>query len=465
MRTRLLLVLLSLVALLLIASGTLLAQSYAAGLSQTRFFALLGDAGNLAGPADAVLREGVGKLRLAELLRNDEAVHDVRVTVIDSNGDPVPGLEGDTRIATGDIDGAKHAALAGQPPARPRTVWPWRREPLVVGAPVGRESQIVGAVIVVAPTDDLRGQVADRLLLLAAGGSAVLLLVSLIGVLPLARWILRPVEDLATAVRRITAGDSDARVPEREGPPELRGLAAAFNRMAESVSAALERQRAFAADASHQLRNPLTTLRLRIDNLALHVKPAGERDLHAALSETDRLAATIDVLLDLARAEATADELHVVDVAKIAAGRVEALRPAFADAGIALRLSAPEACPAYCHAAGVEQALDALLDNARKFGGSTPVEVTVAAGSNGVRVRVRDHGPGLSEAERSSAGERFWRSPRHQNVDGTGLGLTIARALLANGGGRLELHDALPGLAADIVLPALDAVDQGRASR
>jgi signal transduction histidine kinase len=242
-------------------------------------------------------------------------------------------------------------------------------------------------------------------------------------------------------------------VPEHPGPPELRGLATAFNRMAASVSAALARQRAFAADASHQLRNPLATLRLRMDNLTLHVGPAGQRDLDAALDEADRLAVTIDVLLDLARAEATAAELRVVDVAAITAGRVAAWRPRFAGEQIPLKLSAPGACHAQCHAAAVEQAIDALLDNARKFGGTTAVDVTVTAAADGVHVRVRDRGPGLSDEERSCAGERFWRSPRHQNVDGTGLGLTIAGALLVNGGGRLELHDGRPGLAAEIVLP------------
>lgn len=73
-----------------------------------------------------------------------------------------------------------------------------------------------------------------------------------------------------------------------------------------------------------------------------------------------------------------------------------------------------------------------------------------------MRVRVRDHGPGLPAQERSAAAERFWRSARDQNVDGTGLGLTIARTLLETCGGRLELHDGRPGLAVDIVLPLAD---------
>lgn len=454
MRTRLLFVLLPLVALVLIASGTLLAQSYAARVSQTRLFELLGVVDNLTGPADSVLREDAGKPRFNELRRNDEAIHDVRAILIDTTGRRVLGSTDGMGITASEIERAERAALAGQAPARPDVAWPWRPQPYVVGASVGRERQIVGAVIIVAPTDGVRRQIAEHLALLAIGGAAVLLLLTLVCVLPLARWILRPVSDLAAAVHGITAGESRPRVPEDGGPPELRGLAAAFNRMVVSVNAALERQRTFAADASHQLRNPLTTLRLRLDNLALHVGPGGDRDLRAAIEETDRLTVTIDVLLELARADATAAELRVIDVATTARERVEAWRARFAEAQIPLRLADGGACHARCHPGALEQALDSLLDNARKFGAGTAVDVTVAPLKDGIRVRVRDHGPGLSDEERSRAAERFWRSPRHQHVVGTGRGLTIAQGLLVGSGARLELHAARPGLAADIVLPA-----------
>ena len=104
--------------------------------------------------------------------------------------------------------------------------------------------------------------------LLAGLGISVLLLATVVGVLPVVRWVLRPVDELGATAARLAAGDLTARASERGGPPELRGLAAAFNRMAASLGAALERQRAFVADASHELRNPLGTLRLRLDALA-----------------------------------------------------------------------------------------------------------------------------------------------------------------------------------------------------
>ena len=113
MRTRLLLVLLPLVALVLIASGTLLAQSYAARLSQARFFEPLGDIENLTGPADSVLREDAGKQRFNELLRNDEAIHDVRAILIDTAGRRVLGSIAGTGITASEVERAERAALAG----------------------------------------------------------------------------------------------------------------------------------------------------------------------------------------------------------------------------------------------------------------------------------------------------------------------------------------------------------------
>lgn len=456
MRTRLLLVLLPLLALLLVALETPLAQSHAERLSQERFLKLVGAIEELAGIADPVLREGSDAQRLKALLRSTERIHDSRLFVVDDVGDVKIPAGRDDPANPGAIARATAAALAGLSPDRPATAWPWRREPFVLAAPLGDGGRPPGAVVAVAPTAGVRREIRDRLLLLAAAGLAVLLLATFVCLLPLARWVLRPVDELTAGVQRITAGEPDSRVPERGGPPELRGLATAFNAMAASVARALERQRAFAADASHQLRNPLTALRLRLDSLALHIAPDGERELRSALDEAQRLSTTIDVLLRLARAEATAAEMTVLDVGRIAAGRVEVWAPAVAAAGAELMLSVTDACHASCDASAIEQALDAVLDNALKFGDGAAVEVSVTRHGDDVRVRVRDHGPGLTAQERSAAAERFWRSARDQNVDGTGLGLTIARTLLETCGGHLELHDGRPGLAVDIVLPLAD---------
>ena len=128
--------------------------------------------------------------------------------------------------------------------------------------------------------------------------------------------------DLNATADRLAAGGLNARASERAGPPELRGLARAFNEMADNLALALQRQRAFVADASHELRNPLATMRLRMEALAGKVRGDGERDLQLALSESDRLASVVDRLLELARAEATAAERVEFDVVSVTEQRL-----------------------------------------------------------------------------------------------------------------------------------------------
>jgi len=256
-------------------------------------------------------------------------------------------------------------------------------------------------------------------------------------------------------------------VPRSSGPAELRGLATSFNSMADSVHSALEQQRVFVSDASHQLRNPLTALRLRVENLRSHVDGDGRVDLRAALAETERLAELVDALLRLARAEATRVEETPVDLAACVRDRVErwgGLAPA-----TPIAVEAPSTVLVRARRDVVEQIVDVLLDNAVKFAGGTPVAVSV---DNGAVLRVTDGGPGLSDEDLARVGERFFRSRVHQNVPGTGLGLAIARELTVRAGGSLAVARAAPtGLAVTVTfspspagngVPRQDAVRPGR---
>lgn len=462
MRQRLLLLLLPLLGGLLAAFGVALAQSHADWHSQRLFIERLRDADRFAALAERKLRgASAGQSLQAELRRHDD-LYGVQVEIVNADRGRVlssrPGSPGGAHARR-----ALHGALAGRSfPAQPERVGPWRPASFVIAEPVGQDSQTVGAVLVVAPTDPVRKRVGDQVLVLALAGVGTLVLATGLGVLPLAGWVLHPVRDLAAAAQRIAAGRLDARVREDEGPPELRGLAGAFNRMAASVKAALEQQRAFASDASHQLRNPLTALRLRVERLAAHLAAPGERDLRAAIEDIERLSATVEMLLRLARAEATAADEGVVEVdpAAVARRRLADWAPVFAGADIPLALDVRTHQLARGSPQVVEQALDALLDNARKFADGAPVEVTVADAGGEVELRVRDRGPGLTEEELSAASDRFWRSSRHQNVYGTGLGLAIARTLIQGAGGRLVLRRADPGLAASVLLPVAGGPDR-----
>src|SRR5262249_42571197 len=145
--------------------------------------------------------------------------------------------------------------------------------------PVNDGGEVIGAVLTVSTTQRVRRSIAVWWAALAAIG---LLAVSA-GVMTafrLAGWVLRPVTVLDVVTHDIAAGDGMARVPTQQGPPELRRLAASFNEMADAVADALERQRAFVAHASHQLRNPLTALRLRVEELGPSLVDEYGRDEH-----------------------------------------------------------------------------------------------------------------------------------------------------------------------------------------
>ena len=134
---------------------------------------------------------------------------------------------------------------------------------------------------------------------------------------PFVRWILRPVHDLDAAALQLAEGNLATRVPALAGPPELRHLARSFNQMADNVETSQAQQRDLIADASHQLGNPLTALRLRLENLrataaSTDAEP-GEADL--ALEEADRLNSIVDSLLDLSQVGATQAVAAPLDVA------------------------------------------------------------------------------------------------------------------------------------------------------
>lgn len=250
------------------------------------------------------------------------------------------------------------------------------------------------------------------------------------------------------------AGRMRSRVAASAGPPELRRLARSFNEMADNVEDVLEQQRAFVADASHQLRNPLAALLLRIELLALEL-PEDSEEIAAVRTEGKRLARVLDDLLDLALAEHAEADLQLIDIVPLAAERVASWRPMAEREGVNLTLDGAPAATAWADPVALSSALDAVIDNALKF---TPagedVTVTVAAGALVTTVVVADRGPGLTEAELERVGDRFWRSTRHQNVSGSGLGLSISRVLLAAGGGSIAYeHHAPHGLRVTVSVP------------
>ncbi|MFC6148265.1 sensor histidine kinase [Mumia xiangluensis] len=433
MRRRLLVLSTVALSFLLVALIVPLIGTYASDRTQDLFVIRQADLNRLTVVAGTAVETGsVASLR-SELARYEE-VYDARLVVVDADRRTVAASPGELDPAA--VPREVSRALAGNSAEEPQPFWPWSADTYVVAAPIGRDAQVLGAVVMEIPTGGVRGDVAARLALLLGAGLGVLLLAAVGVAVPLVRWILRPVDELDDATRRMAHGDLSTRVPADDGPPELRRLASSFNDMADHVEVSQQQQAELVADASHQLGNPLTALRLRVETLSAKADADVAAELDLVLRETDRLTRIVDSLLDLGQVEAERAPQVPVDVADAVRARCRVWEPAIAD----LRVDAPPRATALAAADLVDVVLDAVLDNATKFAGGAAVEVTVAEGSRTVDLVVRDHGPGIPDEDLSKVGARFFRGTRHQNVHGTGLGLAIVRAHVAKSGGELAVR-------------------------
>ncbi|MFE6096724.1 sensor histidine kinase [Streptomyces massasporeus] len=303
---------------------------------------------------------------------------------------------------------------------------------------------IRGALRLSYPTDVLEGRVRDIWLTLALTGLGVLAAATLIA-LALARWIIRPVHALERATTQLSDGTVTNPPATDLGPPELRRLATSFTHTATRLQHLLTSQRAFAAEASHQLKTPLTALRIRLENFEPHLDPAVHDSLDEAIGETERLARMIQGLLSLARLEATATTPEPTDLDAVIADRAATWAPFAAEHHVHITTSG---CPAGLVQAvpgALEQVIDNLLANALRVSPpGTTITLANHPASQGVELHVIDQGPGMSESERRRAFDRFWRASDTHH-DGTGLGLPIVQQLTRASGGRITLEAAPDG--------------------
>jgi signal transduction histidine kinase len=430
-RRRLLVLSVALVGLVMVALTVPLVTTHAEDRTQDLFVNRLAHVTRFAVLAENALEAGDARSLDGDLERYTE-VYGGSVLVTNANRGVV-ARAGESRLDDPGVAAVVDDALAGRASTPPSTAWPWSSGTVVIGSPVGRDAQVLGAVVLVAPTASVQSGVTVWLVWLTLGGLAVLLMTVFGGVVPFVGWVMRPVHDLDAAARRLADGDLASRA-HQTGPPELRELAGSFNTMADHVETSQQQQRDLVADAAHQLGNPLTSLRLRIEGLGGSGVDGDE--VSPVLEEADRLSSIVESLLDLSQVGAHAVVPVTVDVAAQARRRCEMWAPVFEE----LRCHTDGAAPARATDGLVDLVLDALLDNAAKFAPGAPVEVTVAgAGVEEVALRVRDHGSGLPADDVAKVGDRFFRGRTHQNVAGTGLGLAIVRARVRDAGGRVEV--------------------------
>ncbi|GAA1151756.1 signal transduction histidine kinase [Kitasatospora gansuensis] len=323
---------------------------------------------------------------------------------------------------------------------------------LVVTVPARSQTvpgRIVGAVQIRYATAGLtdrlwriwgfRAVLAAGVLAVAAGLGAIV-----------ARRLTRPLRQLNDMASRFSNGDLTARSPVT-GPEETRTLALTLNQGAERLDTLVASQRIFVADASHQLRTPLTALRLSLDNIADGVDDESVReDVESATAEVVRMSRLVSGLLVLARAEAKVSAPEPLALRELVGERLGVWRPAAEERGVTIVLTgdADERLRVLAGPGNLDQVLDNVLSNALEVspdGGTITVRLEAPAGAGEEAVlEILDRGPGMSAAEQARAFDRFWRGQGLTGRSGSGLGLAIVRQLVTDDGGTVALRDA-PG--------------------
>jgi len=319
--------------------------------------------------------------------------------------------------------------------------------PIVVGNDVG------GAVRVTQSVDAIDRRVRRDVLGLVGIGLIALVL-GLAFAWFLAGTLARPLQRLAATARRVEAGDLGARA-DPEGSREHREVAHAFNDMTDRLEQVLAAQREFVANASHQLRTPLTGLRLRLEAASMKAGPELSDELDAAEREVDRLARLLTALLTLAREGDRPPARQAVTVAEALERALERWEERGAQSGHRLRLERGDLSVAAVSDEDLAIMLDNLIENALVYspGGGT---VALQCGREGdeIVVAVEDEGPGLQAGEEEQVFERFARGSRGQATHGTGLGLALVATLARRWGGSARIANRPAGGArAEIRLP------------
>ena len=293
-----------------------------------------------------------------------------------------------------------------------------------------------------------------------------------------ARRVLRRIDAMTGTTQRIMAGDLSGRLPVGRSGDELDRLAENLNAMLERIEALMVGLKEVSDNIAHDLKTPLTRLRNRAEEAL--AKASNEAEYRAALErtieESDGLIRTFNALLMIARAESgqARGNMDDFDAADVAQGIQELYEPLAEDNGLTLHVKT-EQVPLHGNRELISQALANLVENAIKYGQPAPAlqplgaeASSVEAANNGkdiliearrdgdqVLLSVTDRGPGIPEADREHAVERFVRLEASRTQPGSGLGLSLASAVATLHGGALKLDDAHPGLRATLAIPAL----------
>lgn len=369
-----------------------------------------------------------------------------RVVIVDSSGIAQVTSDDDQSAVGGDYSSRPEIAqaLSGTISSGSRYSTTLGEQLVYVAVPVLSGEDIIGAVRLTYSEAVVDEEVGERLQVIGIVALLTLIMAGIAGIV-FSGTVTRRLTVLTATTELLAAGDLTARADPKAGAPELVRLARSFNRMADRLAGLIDEQRAFAADASHQLRTPLTALRLKLERARdlIDSDPAGAATrLAAAELEADRLVTIVEGLLALGRAGASVSPVITVDLAAVARERVEQWEPLAAESGITLTIEGPARVPVLAVATGVDQMLDNIIDNALAVSVAGDSIGVIITGGEHPTLAVLDQGPGMSDDELARAFDRFWRGGT--TTPGTGLGLAIVAELARASGATVRLSRREP---------------------
>jgi signal transduction histidine kinase len=338
---------------------------------------------------------------------------------------------------------------------RPRYAFEWlsRASPLRIhyARPVMSNGKVVGVLLLSrSPRALFRGIYQDRVKILIGIGLIYCVLVVLSGLV--SRGISRPIEALSAASRRVAAGQGDVPETPQTAALEIRDLYRDFRAMAEAIARRSSYLKDFAAAVSHEFKTPLAGIRGATELLQDHQTGMSEAERRRFLSniaaDTARLSQLVTRLLDLARADMARPESGVAVDARVSIRRIA---DALGAEALAIQLDLPPLLPPVAvPASTLEAVLTTLIDNSRQAGASC-VTIKAEAPAGSVVVSVVDDGRGVPEGDRDRLFEPFFTTRRE--TGGSGLGLSIARSLLAASQGEIRLASGGKGACFQVVMP------------
>ena len=403
------------------------------------------------GLAEQYLEHGLDRLVqvIAHRIRNDPS-GDMLYLFTTRDNRPLAGNLATFPPATPDEEGwiefVHRRADGRQVPARARVYLLRDGLHLLVGRNIGQLRQLK--------------QTFNRALLIGGGLTFVL---AAAGGLLMSGRVLNRISAFTRTTSEIVAGRLDRRLDEHGGGDEFDLLAGHLNVMLDRLEALLESVRHVSDNIAHDLRTPLTRLRNRIELAARDAPDELRSELEASVAEADALLATFTALLRIARIESGSYDAHFesVDLARIVDDALDLYQGLAQERGVVLAADSDPACSVTGDRNLLFQAIANLIDNALKHtaAGSTVMVTAHREGDDGaapgtVRVTVADGGPGIPAEEYTRVTQRFARLDQSRSLPGSGLGLSLVKAVAERHRGTLEFADNAPGLRVSLRLPA-----------